>query len=258
MVISTTGLGDDPMTVIGHALASRENDGQTDPARKSTDNDVGTRVVALHDREVQVCPIDSALSVRIHTSCDSPPAGASRRSTSSYSRMAIKDAPLPPLQKLIRPNLTPANVTETGTTTRRHRLLGLRKTKTRGDRQLMVYVLIPPFLPGMRKSDYAPVRQRPRDSCTCHRSHLTRCWRHGTRREEEGDKRGGGRMYDEDDEEEEKEARSPGPSTRRWLERSLATQQILTWRRRHRRRPVAVCAVWWRRHALRLQVTARA
>ncbi|KAH8983273.1 hypothetical protein EDB86DRAFT_2834016 [Lactarius hatsudake] len=100
--ISTTGLGNDPMTVIGHALASCENDGQTDTARKSTDNDVETRVVAFHDRDVQVCPVDSALALLLL-----PPDAPRLR----IPVWPIKDAPLPPLHKLIRPNLTPANAT---------------------------------------------------------------------------------------------------------------------------------------------------
>ncbi|KAH9036074.1 hypothetical protein EDB84DRAFT_1197913 [Lactarius hengduanensis] len=71
--ISITGPGDDPAPV------SRENDGQTDPARKATDGDVETRD---RDFESQPPPV---------------PAGASRRSTSSQSRVPSRRMSKTPL-----------------------------------------------------------------------------------------------------------------------------------------------------------------
>ncbi|KAH9019913.1 hypothetical protein EDB83DRAFT_2528062 [Lactarius deliciosus] len=78
--ISVTGPGDDPTPV------SREKDGQTDPARESTDNDVEMR----DDFESQPSPVF---------------VGASRRSTSSQShipsrRMSKTPLFLPSLRKL--------------------------------------------------------------------------------------------------------------------------------------------------------------
>ncbi|KAH8983635.1 hypothetical protein EDB92DRAFT_1889994 [Lactarius akahatsu] len=105
----TNGLSDDPTTskyAIGHAPVPCENDGQTDPARKYTDSDVERRIVAPHaphdqhqgPLQNQPPPPDaSRLRVLVW-----PHAGCQRRLSSS-----------PPLQKAIRPNLTPANVTET-------------------------------------------------------------------------------------------------------------------------------------------------
>ncbi|KAH9167664.1 hypothetical protein EDB89DRAFT_107363 [Lactarius sanguifluus] len=72
--ISVTGPGDDPAPV------SRENDGETDPERNSTDNDVEMRDL---DFESQPPP--------------GPATGASRRSTSSQSRVPSRRMSKTPL-----------------------------------------------------------------------------------------------------------------------------------------------------------------
>ncbi|KAH9041047.1 hypothetical protein EDB85DRAFT_1565686 [Lactarius pseudohatsudake] len=134
-----------------------END---DPARKSTDNDVEMRDT---DLESQHPPA---------------PAGASRRSTSSQSRVPscrMSKTPLflpsPP-----HPPLPPANVTETRTMTRwtsytsiplsplhGHLLLGAARARPRNEGTGAADgVLVPPLPSGVRKSDCMPVKQRYR------------------------------------------------------------------------------------------------
>ncbi|KAH9041034.1 hypothetical protein EDB85DRAFT_2286421, partial [Lactarius pseudohatsudake] len=142
--IPVTGPGDP-------APVSRENDGQTDPARKGTDNDVEMR-----DRDLEPPPV---------------PPGASRRSSSSQSRV-----PLPRMAKT--PLFLPSPSSE-GTSSeppirqrdrdRYHDLLDIisidssssssslrppppqrsprKAKKQRGQEQLMAYVLLPPLPP---------------------------------------------------------------------------------------------------------------
>ncbi|KAH9055280.1 hypothetical protein EDB87DRAFT_1338580 [Lactarius vividus] len=163
-VISVTGPGDDPVPV------SRENDGQTDPARKNTDNVVEMRAVTPPDRELESQP---------------PPAlaGAARRSTSSQSRVPsrrMSKTPLflpspsestssePPTRQRDRDrDHDPLDIISIDSSSSSSRPPPPRRSprkakKQRGHGQLMAYVLVPRLPPGARRSDYAPVRQRPR------------------------------------------------------------------------------------------------
>ncbi|KAH9013544.1 hypothetical protein EDB84DRAFT_892537 [Lactarius hengduanensis] len=108
------------------------------------------------------------------------PAGASRRSSSSQSRVPSRHMSkmplfLPPPSESTLSEPPPANVTETETMTRwtsypstplplhDHHLLCAACARPRHRRELMVYVLVPPLPPGACKSNYMPVEQR---SCT--------------------------------------------------------------------------------------------
>ncbi|KAH9014041.1 hypothetical protein EDB84DRAFT_1568350 [Lactarius hengduanensis] len=135
-VISVTGPG-----------VSRENDGQTDPARKGTDGDVEMRD---RDHESQSSPV---------------PAGASGRSSSSQSRVPsrlMSKTPLflpsssegtssePPIRQRDRDrDHDPLDIisidSSSSSSRRRPPLRSPRKTKKqRGQGQLMAYVLVPP------------------------------------------------------------------------------------------------------------------
>ncbi|KAH9069566.1 hypothetical protein EDB83DRAFT_439520 [Lactarius deliciosus] len=156
--ISVIGPGDDPAPV------SRENDGQTDPARKGTDGDVEMR-----DRVFE---------------SQSPPApvGRSRRSSSSQFHVPsrrMSKTPLflpspssessssePPIRQRDRDrDHDPLDIISIDSSSSSSRLPPPRRSprktkKQRGQGQPMAYVLVPPLQPGARKSDYMPVKER--------------------------------------------------------------------------------------------------
>ncbi|KAI9436062.1 hypothetical protein H4582DRAFT_2079203 [Lactarius indigo] len=127
---------------------SYENDDQTDPIRKSMNNDVEMRVVTHHGRDIETQP-----PLLLWTPLSHP---SSSESTSSEP---------PPGQRDRGRDHDPLDIISIDSSSSRPPppLRFPRKTKKlRGLGQLMTYVLVPPIPPGARKSDYAPVRQRPR------------------------------------------------------------------------------------------------
>ncbi|KAH9041043.1 hypothetical protein EDB85DRAFT_1886676 [Lactarius pseudohatsudake] len=126
--IPVTGPGDP-------APVSRENDGQTDPARKGTDNDVEMR-----DRD-----LETPLFLPSSEGTSSEPPIRQRDRDRDHDLLDIisidssSSSSRPPPQRSPR-----------------------KAKKQRGQEQLMAYILVPPLPPGALKSDYMPVQQRSR------------------------------------------------------------------------------------------------